>query len=414
MNIRNQTDEQFVLAAYQLLLGRAPDASGRDGKLDALRKGTSRADCLVAMIHSDEFQSRLSNFRALPPAHPVAHLNDTAFVKAAYRGLLDREPDASGQDGAIRHLAHGGSRQDLLHAMVDSDEFGNRLLTSTSTQPLPSLVAMRPSRYRRNGEFLGFIVESHEDYDWLEKMIVEHGYYERPGPWGYGFDHDKKNLAHLVSLLQPQKVLEVGCGDGGTLHGLNQLGIECAGLDVSEYARDRALQDVRDRIIVGDLLREGPAIHGVDTLCGFDIFEHLNPNKLPEYLRICTDILPPDGLLLINVPAFGEDDLFGDAMGVWTEEWRANLRDHTPFSFIPCDDHGFPLMGHLVWADSVWWEKTFNANGFLRARSIERQLHARFDPVFEYSHARRAFMLFAKNLNNDRQANLSAQLGTTR
>jgi len=408
-----QNDEDFVLAAYRLLLGRSPDAAGMTGMLTALRNGTSRADSLLAMVRSDEFLSRMASFRTPSPAQIASRLDDVTFVESAYRELLNREPDADGFKGAMGRLANGGARHDLLHEIVGSDEFENRLLVSSNISPLPSLVAMRPHRYRRSGEFLGFIVESYEDYDWLEEMIIEHGYYERPGPWGYGFDQDKKNLANLISLLQPHRVLEVGCGDGGTLHGLRQLGIECIGLDVSTYARERALPDVRDRVIVGDLLNHGHAFHEVDTLCGFDIFEHLNPNKLSEYLRACAEILPVDGLLLINAPAFGDDALFGNAMGVWTDEWLKDLRNHTPFSFIPCDDHGFPLMGHLVWADSVWWEDTFKANGFVRARSVERFLHERYDPIFEYSHARRAFMLFAKNLDDDRQKQLFRQLGNS-
>lgn len=406
MSNPQQNDEAFVLAAYGLLLGRAPDAAGMAGILAALRSGASRADSLVAIVQSDEFLSRLASFRTSSPSQTAGPLDDATFVEAAYRELLNREPDADGLTGATAHLANGGARSDLLYAIVGSDEFENRLLVSNKISPLPSLVAMRPHRYRRSGEFLGFIVESNEDYDWLEKMIIEHGYYERPSPWGYGFDQDKKNLAGLISLLRPHRVLEVGCGDGGTLHGLRQLGIDCIGLDVSTYAKERALPDIRDRVTVGDLLNHGHAFHEVDTLCGFDIFEHLNPNKFPEYLRTCAKILPVDGLLLINVPAFGDDALFGNAMGVWTDEWRKDLGRHTPFSFIPCDDHGFPLVGHLVWADSVWWEDTFKANGFVRARSIERLLHERYDPIFEYSHARRAFMLFAKTLDDERQKQL--------
>lgn len=410
MNRTKQNDQQFVAAAYQLLLGRIPDPAGFAGMLTALKNGALRSDCLVEMIQSDELQSRLTNFSEQSSAQPALSLDDRAFVAAAYRELLSREPDAGGFEGALSHLANGGARRDLLHSIIDSREFENRLLASTTSPPLPSLLAMSPRRYRRSGEFLGFIVESENDYDWLEEMIVGHGYYERPGPWGYGFDNDKKNLSELISLLQPRKVLEVGCGDGGTLHGLKELDIDCVGLDVSTYARERALPSIRERVIVGDLLQVGLKFSGVDTLCGFDIFEHLNPNKLPEYLRTCAQILPTDGMLLINVPAFGNDDLFGDAMGVWTNEWRKDLRSHSPFSFIPCDDHGFPLMGHLVWADSAWWEDVFKVNGFLRVRSIERILHEKYDPIFEYSHARRAFMLFAKSLDDERQSNLLTQL----
>lgn len=412
MDRLSQDNEAFVAAAYRLLLLRAPDANGRLAALAALSNGTSRADWLTTMLQSEEFQARLNGAHPETPTDPgfAARLSDTRFVQAAYRELLKREPDTGGLESSTSRLSHGESRHNILHTIVDSTEFENRLLASTSSPPLPSLINMRPNRYRRSGDFLGFIVETELDYDWLEAMILEHGYYERPGPWGYGFDHDKKNLAELISLLNPHRVLEVGCGDGSTLHGLTALGIDCIGLDLSSYARERALEDVRDRIFVGDLLNKAGTFKGIDTICGFDVFEHLNPNKLPSYLCASADVLSEDGLMLINVPAFGDDDLFGDAMGVWTDEWRKDLKDHTPFSFIPCDDKGFPLMGHLVWADSVWWERLFNASGFVRLRAVEKELHRIYDPIFEYSHARRAFLLFGKRANGQRPREIGAKI----
>lgn len=402
--------QQFVCDAYQLMLGRAPDPLGMAGALDALDKGQSQRAFLASIAQSDEFAARVARFHPASPSSIAAQVPDQRFVESAYRELLGREPDADGLAGAKAYLAGGGSRRGLLTSIIDSREFEHRLATSVRVTPLPSLIAMHPERYRRSGDFIGFIVDSDADYDWLEQMISEHRYYERPGPWGYGFDHDKKNLADLIARLHPRKVLEVGCGDGSTLHGLRQLNVDCIGLDISSYARDHALPDVRDRIVIGDLLDVTGTLGGVDTLCGFDIFEHLNPNKFPQYLHACSQILPRDGMLLINVPAFGDDDLYGNAMGVWTEEWHADLESHSPFSFIPCDDHGFPLMGHLVWADSVWWESTFKANGFLRVRDLERLLHQHFDPIFEYSHARRAFLLFAKELGDQRQRALISRM----
>ena len=52
------TDEPFVEAAYELLLGRAADPAGRDHYADALRKGDTRTSVLRSLILSDEFAAR--------------------------------------------------------------------------------------------------------------------------------------------------------------------------------------------------------------------------------------------------------------------------------------------------------------------------------------------------------------------
>src|SRR5262249_30995894 len=57
-------DEEFVELAYELLLGRAPDADGLRHYSNCLAAGEPRANVLRALVLSDEFESR---YRELAP-----------------------------------------------------------------------------------------------------------------------------------------------------------------------------------------------------------------------------------------------------------------------------------------------------------------------------------------------------------
>jgi SAM-dependent methyltransferase len=81
------SDEQFVDAAYRVLLGRAPDDEGRNHQLALLRGGLSRRGLVARLRASEEYQklvapgplevlhtSRVQWTRALPPAGTIVDL----------------------------------------------------------------------------------------------------------------------------------------------------------------------------------------------------------------------------------------------------------------------------------------------------------------------------------------------------
>jgi hypothetical protein len=72
------------------------------------------------------------------------------------------------------------------------------------------------------------------------------------------------------------------------------------------------------------------------------------------------------------------------------------------FRHIEVDDKGYPVLGHLVWAGSEWWEERFAAAGLHREPDVERALHRRFDAELEETSARKAFYVFSRDADAPR------------
>jgi SAM-dependent methyltransferase len=264
----------------------------------------------------------------------------------------------------------------------------------------------RPDRYARSGEFLVFNAAEDSDFDWLEQHILTDGYYEQPGPWGYGVDKDKTVLASLVAALGAREMLEVGCGDGGTLVCAEHLGVKASGLDISAYSRARARRSVRDKIRIGDLLDVD--LPRTSLLCAFDLVEHISPNRIDAFMDRVHGLLEDGGLAVFNTPAYGDDPVFGLVHGYWMAEWRGEQNENRLWRHIPCYETGFPLMGHLIWADWRWWTGLFERHGLRRLEAVERQLHAKFDAAMSYSEARKSYFVLGQKVDEARVAELCA------
>jgi SAM-dependent methyltransferase len=241
---------------------------------------------------------------------------------------------------------------------------------------------------------LTYVAKSSEDYDWLERQIIAHDYYERPGVWILEIDLDKQVMAELISRLEPATVLELGCSSGAVITGLVGYGIDAEGVDISESSKARAAPEIQPRIHVGDLL-EMTLDRQYDVVMGLDVFEHLNPNKLDASLAALVERLKDGGLLFANIPAYGDDEVFGVVNPIVLAEW-----EDAPgglFPLLPVDDAGYPLHGHLIWATTGWWCQRLEAAGLRRERELERALHAIYDTYFRTtSRARESFYVFSK------------------
>lgn len=341
--------------------------------------------------------------------------SDRAFLEKAYREILGREVDQDGFDYYARALREGHPRTSVLISLVRSEEFTSRL-AKRAPDILP-IRPLRPSQYREDEDVLNhtpvavFEARSDADFDWLETMIAEHGYYERPGVWNLGIDVDKRVMAEMLSVFAPERALEIGCASGAVLECLRALGIQAEGVEISRLALERAFPGVRNRIHAGDLLAlalAGP----YDLVFGLDIFEHLNPNRLDAYLSRIAGLLGEGGYLFANVPAFGADAVFGTVFPLYVRGWGGESLPGRRFSLLPVDEHGYPLHGHLVWADSAWWVARFEAHGLRRERGIERALHDKYDPYMDArSRARKAYYVFSRRADEARSRAIVERIG---
>ena len=307
---------------------------------------------------------------------------DEDFLRDLYNRLLGRPIDFDGLSQFLDWLAHGMSRADVVLALAVSDEYRARC-----RQPEPDALprpdsprARRPESYRYDPDrcLWTVAVDSDEGFDWLEAAILREGYYERPGVWSLVVDTDKRLSAEIIALLSRGRVLEVGCSSGAVLQCLHSQGLSFEGVDISAYAIERGSEYVKPHIHHGDLL----AIElssDFDIGFGLDIFEHLNPNRLAAYLNRIRACLLPGGLLYANIPVFGHDEVFGEIQPFYLPEWDVDAAAGRCFHTLHVDNDGYPVNGHLIWADSRWWVSQFMTAGFVRCPALEMALHEKYD-----------------------------------
>ena len=117
-------DTAFVTLLYQNVLGRAPDATGLRGWLDALAGGRSHTDVVLGLSESSEYKAQtIASAGGFVAASDPAGWSDDVY--RLYRATLDRAPDAAGFDGWTGALAAGRSLGTVAAGFVDSREFQN-------------------------------------------------------------------------------------------------------------------------------------------------------------------------------------------------------------------------------------------------------------------------------------------------
>lgn len=336
--------------------------------------------------------------------------SDRAFIEGAFREILGRNPDLDGLEHYRRVLRAGMGRTAVLLDIMRSEEFRSRLMPIANA--LPDLRQLRPGSYRTvidrsNGQQIPvFDAISPADFDWLEHAILEHGYYEQPGVWVLGVDADKRVIAEIVAAFAPRRALEIGCAAGAVLECLQDYGIAGEGVEVSSMAIAKAAPRVRNRIHHGDLLTL-PLRSEYDMVFGLDVFEHLNPNRIGSYLQRLRDITTGGAFVFCNIPAFGEDAVFGTVFPFYVDGWHRDALEGRPFTTVHVDERGYPIHGHLTWADARWWSEQFAATGFRREVEIEQTLHRKYDAYMEKrSPARKAYFVFGREVGAARRAHV--------
>jgi SAM-dependent methyltransferase len=327
-----------------------------------------------------------------------------AFIDDAYRLALGRPADKSGVSFFGEMLRSGMDRDRVLWLIAMSEESINRRLAESFV--MQDLRELRPERYQdavaTDGRTVPvFAVKDDHDLDWLEAAILEHGYYEKPGIWTLGVDEDKRRMADMLALFGSAHCLEIGCSSGAVVSCLRERGVDAEGVEISAMAIRRADRSVRGSIHCGDLLSlELPRTY--ELVYGLDVFEHFNPNRMDAYLDRVAALTAPGGFVFANVPTWGADRVYGTIWEPYLPDWIEDVAANQLFRRLEVDERGYPVLGHLVWAGSRWWEDRFAAAGLQREPDVERALHRRFDPDLEATPARKAFYVYSRDATVDR------------
>ncbi|MCY1015351.1 class I SAM-dependent methyltransferase [Pyxidicoccus sp. MSG2] len=249
--------------------------------------------------------------------------------------------------------------------------------------------------------------EAPEDFEALLSNILDTGYYDQSYYRTHSGLRDATKVNHfwflseLVRELAPRSVLDLGCGRGDVISLLHHKGVDVAGVDFSEDIRASVWPNIRDAFFSGDMRERCRTLAAegrrFDTLCGFDIWEHLAPSALHEYIAAVLEVASPEALCVFVIPAFGEDRVFGEQFPLEFEENRPRFDAREPFEYLLAEhtSPAIPASGHLIWAHTDWWERQFAQHGLHRLTDVERRLHEVFDPFFP--HSVKAFYVLARD-----------------
>jgi SAM-dependent methyltransferase len=257
-------------------------------------------------------------------------------------------------------------------------------------------------------------IENEKDFDTLLNNIINTGYYDT----SYFDNHidykegqvkfDSLFLSSILKFLRPKSLLELGCGRGDVIFliGLDSE-VKVRGIEFSQDVLKKVWPRLRNKVNYGDILeacneynKQGMTF---DTFCAFDLWEHIHPNKLHDYIDSVIALAQKDALFFFNIPAVGEDRIFGEIFPLELEENRGKFNQRLPFDYLNAEsiDPAIPANGHLIWAPTEWWQKQFEQHGLFRAEALERNVHQYFDEHLFY--ARKSFYLFHLNTPEARQ-----------
>ena len=86
---------------------------------------------------------------------------------------------------------------------------------------------------------------------------------------------EDRNPRLIQEVFEPERVLDMGCGPGFLMYFLHELGVEADGIDFGADSVALAPEEVRDRIIVGDVTEPHVPEQAYDLVICREVLEHL-------------------------------------------------------------------------------------------------------------------------------------------
>lgn len=199
-----QQVDDFVVRLYELILGRKPDAKGRETWKNLLLNGEKTgAEVAEGFVMSDEFLNR--------------NLSNEDYVEILYRTFLDRKSDKSGKADWVKRLSEGLSRRYILKGFVESAEF-ERICNSygiiRGDMILTDVMDLNPDItmfvYRNYKQFLGRKPDKSGQLDWVTRLVQKD---KSPEQVAYGFVFSKEFENKHLSDEEYVKILYRGLFD---------------------------------------------------------------------------------------------------------------------------------------------------------------------------------------------------------
>lgn len=174
------------------------------------------------------------------------------------------------------------------------------------------------------------------DYWDGDRRINYGGYRYMPGRWA---PVGKAMIEHY-GIKPGDKILDIGCGKGFQLYELTQLcpGVEVHGIDISSYAIENSMKEIKDRLQVGSATSLPFPDHYFDFVFSINTLHNLHCYDLDKALR--------------EIERVGKKNKYICVESYRTEEEKANLL----YWQVTCEAFNTPE----EWA---WWFKQTGYTG---------------------------------------------------
>lgn len=354
-------DPSFLRLAYSCILGRAPDESGLQTYLQALRQGElTRLAILVVLLASDEARQRHASLPEIQPwirLHALVRLARLPGIGQAFRvlwRLLDawQARRALSPAKTIPLLAQENrSQAQLMHSLLRLIDQRQQVADRTMEEARQTVIALRQDlilhqhalrqlmqEWRRPEASPSGVSEAHEN-DAL------HAYY-------LAFENAYRGSEDAITAAQAAylpdirdsaarrlPVLDIGCGRGEWLTLLNEHGYQVRGLDLNpamvDCCRDKGLEvAARDALAY---LREQPD-NSLGAITGFHIVEHVPFPRVFDLFGEALRVLAPGGKLILETP--NPENVVVGASAFYNDPTHLNPLPPRPLEFL-ARYHGF-------------------------------------------------------------------------
>ena len=94
-----------------------------------------------------------------------------------------------------------------------------------------------------------------------------------------------KNPSLIKEIFKPTKALDMGCGPGALMLFLNELGVNCHGIDGSKTSKEMAMEEIRDLITISDICNTNIQDGEYDLIICREVLEHLTFKQIKKSIE---------------------------------------------------------------------------------------------------------------------------------
>lgn len=255
-------------------------------------------------MSTESFRRRVEN---------LLHYADVTINGSRPWDLQVKHPDFFRRVLAKGSLGFGEAYMDGWWDSESPDQLLTRLIRAELDRKIKSLVvvydAVRAKLINRQKRRRAFVVgEKHYDIGndlymkMLDKrMIYSCGYWKNATTLDEAQEHKLELTCRKLHLKPGQRVLDIGCGWGGTARYMaERYGVEVVGATISgaqaELAREQCAGLPVDIRLVDYRDLDGR----FDRIVSIGMFEHVGPKNYRTYFRKVAELLEADGLFLLH------------------------------------------------------------------------------------------------------------------